>query len=204
MGWMSAGEEGQGAIELALVFIIAVTLTLGALDGGRAFYQYNAVSSAARFGARWAGVIGGTCNIPGRSTSDWCSQLGNTSVEDFWQQSGTVPLQGNGKLCPTFASAPADYYNVGSFVGSSNTTIVGAMAQHFDSSTSSTSFVRGILPGLDLSKLRVCIQTSNTAKDQIRGDYVLIEAFYHFVPVNFLIATGGIDLTATSQYVVEG
>jgi hypothetical protein len=201
---MFAREEGQTVIEFGVVFIIAIILTLGVLDGGRGFYQYNAVSSAARFGARWAGVVGGTCNIPGRSTSDWCSQLGTTSITDFWQQSGTVPLQGNGTLCPSFAANPADYYIVGSFVGSSNTTIVGAMAQHFDSSNSSTSFVRGILPGFDLSKMRVCIQTSNTTKDQIRGDYVLVKVFYHFTPVNFLIGTGGFDLTASSQYVVEG
>lgn len=197
-------EEGQAAIEFGVVFIIVLIMTMGVLDLGRGFYQYNAVESAARFGARWAGVVGGTCNIPGRSTSDWCTQLGQRVNLKFWQQAGTAPLQGNGRLCPSYATAPADYYNAQDYLGSKNTTIVGAIAQHFDSSGSNTSVVRGILPGFDLSKLRVCIQTSNPARDQIRGDYVLVKVFYHFKPINFLIGTGGFDLTGTSRYVVEG
>ena len=59
-----AREEGQAVLEFGVVFIIVATLTLTVLDAGRGFYQYNAMSSAARFGARWAGVIGGTAAAP--------------------------------------------------------------------------------------------------------------------------------------------
>ena len=132
--------------------------------------------------------------------------MGTKSGSNFWAQTGTVPLQGNGVKCPAYTdpTGPASYYTVGSFVNSSATSIVGAIAQHFDSSDSSTSFVHGITAGLTLSQLRVCSQTTNTAADQSPGDYVGVTIYYHFSPINGLVARGGFDMVSSSQYVVEG
>jgi hypothetical protein len=64
--------------------------------------------------------------------------------------------------------------------------------------------VRGKVAGFDLSQVKVCIQTTNTAADQVPGDYVGVTVYYHFTPINFLVVGGGFDLVSTSQYVVEG
>jgi TadE-like protein len=202
---MWAHERGQAAVEFGIIGIAVMILTVGLVDVGRAFFDYSAVSSAARFGARWAGVVGGSCIIPGKTGPDWCTQNGSFAT-NFWEQTGTVPLQGNGKKCPQFTDAggPAAYYSAGSFLGSSATSIVGAIAQHFDSSSASQSFIRGKAAGFNLSQLKVCVQTTNPVLDQVPGDYVSVTVYYHFNPINFLVARGGFDVVSTSQYVVEG
>jgi TadE-like protein len=218
----SAREHGQAVVEFGIIAVVVFALTIGTIDVGRGFYQYNAVSSAARFGARWASVVGGVCVLPGQSTTDWCTQEA-TASGNFWQQFGNKPLQGNNVICPEFKTNPSVYYSAADpdhdatpdndFATSADpdndtvtksTTIVGAVAQHFDTSSSSTGFVQGKLGGFDLTKVRVCIQTSNPAADQTRGDYVSVVVYYHFDPVTFLIAKSGFDLSATSEYVVEG
>jgi Flp pilus assembly protein TadG len=52
----TAGESGQGLTEFALVFPIIVLLIMGIFDLGRAVYAYNALSNAAREGARVGSV----------------------------------------------------------------------------------------------------------------------------------------------------
>jgi hypothetical protein len=221
------GEFGQASVEFGIIGIAVMILTVGLVDVGRAFYQYNAVSSAARFGSRWASVVGGACLIPGQTNSDWCNQLNNPNAkigginQNFWEQTGSTPLQGNQVACPSYASNPSAYYNVSdpdndadndyaangdtdNDLVTSSTTIVGAIGQHFDTSDSSSSFIRGNLAGFDFSKLKVCIQTTGAGPDQNRGDFVSVTVFYHFNPVNFLIARGGFDIVSTSQYEVEG
>lgn len=215
------GERGQALVEFALIFGVLMMMTTGLLDVGRAFYEYNALSSASRFAARWASVVGGACVLPGSNVNDWCTQQG-TATGNFWTQKGNVPIQGNSVPCPSYQTTPSDYYSAsdpdddndndysvthngdGDTV-SNSTTIVGIVAQHFDTSSASTGFVSGTLGGFDLSKLKVCIQTSNPLSDQVHGDYVTVVVSYHFDPINFILASrGGFYLVSTSQYNVEG
>ncbi len=46
-------EGGQAVVEFALISLVLMMLTVGLVDLGRGFFQYQAVASAARFGARW-------------------------------------------------------------------------------------------------------------------------------------------------------
>jgi Flp pilus assembly protein TadG len=52
----SKGQAGQGLTEFALVFPIIVLLIMGVFDMGRAVYAYNALTNAAREGARVGSV----------------------------------------------------------------------------------------------------------------------------------------------------
>jgi hypothetical protein len=49
-------QLGQGLAELALVLPLLLTILFGALDLGRAFYTYIALTNAAREAARYAAV----------------------------------------------------------------------------------------------------------------------------------------------------
>ncbi len=49
-------ERGQSLVELALILPVLILVLLGILDFGRAFYAYNAISNAAREGARYGTV----------------------------------------------------------------------------------------------------------------------------------------------------
>src|SRR5947209_7043762 len=102
MRMLRGRDSGQTIVEFAIIGTVLMMLTIGLVDVGRGFYQYNAVSSASHFGSRWAAVVGGTCIIPGSSTADWCTQqnspnfrVGQVSTgatQNFWQQTGNVPL----------------------------------------------------------------------------------------------------------------
>lgn len=211
-------------VEFAIIALVMLMLTMGLVDVGRAFFEYTEISSAARFGARWGGVVGGTCIIPGVYQSDWCTQQGlitggsKTAITDFWAQTGSVPIQGNGVACPSYSSTPGDYYKVSdpdndsdndyssdsdSDPSTKQTSIVGAIGQHFDTNSSTTSTVAGQLAGIDITKLFACVQTSNTASDQGPGDYVTVTLYYQFNPVSFIVANSNFNLVATSQYEVE-
>lgn len=217
-------ESGQTIVEFAIIALVMLMLTMGLVDVGRAFFEYTEVSNAARFGARWGGVVGGTCIVPGVYQSDWCTQQGlitggsKTAITDFWAQTGSIPRQGNGTKCPTYSSTPSDYYTVSdpdndsdndyssdtdSDPSTKQTTIVGAIGQHFDTSSSTTSTVLGQMAGIDMTKVYVCIETSDSSADQKPGDYVGVVVYYHFNPVSFIVARSGFDLVAKSQYEVE-
>lgn len=228
MDSMGRGEQGQALIEFAIIFSVFTMLTVGLVDVGRAFYQYNALSSAARFGARWASVVGGVCIQPGANATDWCNQQG-TANGGFWSQPGNAPLQGTNVPCPAYSAATAnDYYsasdpdndgdndysasgNTDGDVVSDDTTIVGVIDQHFDTSSTSSSFVVGAIGGFDLSKLRVCIQSTApppvppaTTGIPAAGDYVTVVLSYHFEPVSMILAHASFDLDSTSQYEIQG
>ena len=202
-------EHGQAVIEVALTLLTFLILTGGLLDVGRGFYQYNAVAAAARYGARWGSVEGGTCNTFNEaSNSDWCNQLAGTS-SSFWSASGNAPLQAAGTACPTtYQSGSSSYYTASNFLTSSSTTIVGAIAQHYDTSSSSTSTILGLLtPGFDLSKLKICIQlpvnSTTGAWSHSHGDDVTVYVYYPFTPATSLVTSATLNLVASSTYTIE-
>lgn len=49
-------ERGQSLVELALILPVLMLVLVGIFDFGRAFYAYNALSNAAREGARYGTV----------------------------------------------------------------------------------------------------------------------------------------------------
>lgn len=224
-------ERGQAVVEFALIALVLFAFTAGLIDVGRAFYQYNALSAAARYGARWASVVGGTCietpaDVPpaGVTASDWCNQYntattapGATSGLGFWSNNGNSPLQAPGVACPNtysgYQSMPAsDFYTVSDFIGSTQTSVVGAIAQHFD--TNSTSFSQQVVgnftPGFDLTGLKVCIQLSSVpaksggyAWQPGPGQPVKVVLYYSFVPASGVLAQAAVNMAAVSQYVME-
>src|SRR5689334_15385137 len=98
-------ESGQTVVEFSIIAAALMILTVGLIDVGRAFYQYNAVAAAARYGARWASVVGGTCSPYNGNLSannDWCNMLGTSSAtpqNPFWTAAGNVPVQASGTAC---------------------------------------------------------------------------------------------------------
>jgi hypothetical protein len=78
------------------------------------------------------------------------------------------------------------------------------VAQHFDtSSTSSGTIIGGLAPGLDLSKLYICIELSN-GSTPAAGDSVTVRAYYIYSPVTHIDGiTGTIGLTASAEWQVE-
>lgn len=49
-------EKGQSLVEFAFIIPVLMLILLGVFDFGRAFYAYNAISNAAREGARYGTV----------------------------------------------------------------------------------------------------------------------------------------------------
>lgn len=209
MAFLRQEERGQTMVEFALICTILLTMTVGLVDVGRAFYQYNALAAAARYGARWGAVIGGTCqdeNGAVLSSNDWCDQL-QQSTSGFWQQTGNKPLQGNAS-CPNGISGGfTGYYTVSNYLSSTATTIVGAIAQRFDSNSSGPNTVAGgLTPGIDLSQMKVCIEmpyTSGGNMDTRPGSIVKVHVYYPFYPVSTLVTSASLVLTASAQYVIE-
>jgi hypothetical protein len=198
-------EHGQAMIEFSLILLVFLMLTVGLIDAGRSIFLYNEIASIARFGARWGSVVGGTCNAPlGLSNSDWCNQLG-THSGNFWSQAGNVPIQSMGTPCPSYTAGNTDYYTASSYSSSTTTTIVGAVANRFDSDANSSSFFHQLFgPGVDLSQLHVCVATTNaTTTPPEPGDTVTISVAYPFTPAGKLLGTGSVNITATAQYVIE-
>lgn len=56
-----SGEDGNGLIEYALIFMFLMSMLLGIIDFSRALYSYHFLSNAAREATRWAAVNGATC-----------------------------------------------------------------------------------------------------------------------------------------------
>ena len=199
-------QRGQAVVEFAIIGMVLMMLTVSLVDVGRAFFQYNAVAAGARYAARWGAVQGGTCALPyATSTSDFCNQLGNSS-SSFWSQAGNKPLQGLNTSCPSYSSTPGDYYTASSYKSATATTIVGAVAQRFDSSDQGTSFIIGALtPGFDLTKLQVCIEVDsvNNTATPVTGDNVSVVLHYPFTPMGAILPNTTFSLDAQSQYEVE-
>ena len=212
-------ERGQAAVEFAIIGLILMMLTVGLVDAGRAFYGYNAIAVAARYAARWGSVVGGTCSGPfrGGSVSDWCNQFGQATT-DFWNTPGNYPLQGNNP-CPTSIQNPAPtpnpYYTVSpSYTSSTSTTIVGTVAQRFDTNATSSNLITGALtPGFDLTQMKVCIQlppeayASSGSSGNVTvgpGYLVTVYVYYPFKPAGGLFGNVQLNLIGSSQYEIEG
>jgi hypothetical protein len=199
-------EQGQAVIETAVSLLMFLMVTVGLVDVGRVIFAYNELGAVARYGARWGSVVGGACQDLNynTSTSDWCDQLGTNSTT-FWSQNGNAPLQGAGTSCPSYTSTPADWYTVSSYSGSTTTTIVGALAKHFDSSSSTTNTIWGAFsPGIDTSKLRACIELSGS-NPPYPGDHVTVKLYYSFAVAGHLLTSlTTIPVTAQAQWQVEG
>jgi hypothetical protein len=203
-------ENGQAMLELGLIFLLVTVLTGAVIDASRGFYQYNVVAAAARYGSRWASIVGGLCANPvGTETSDWCNQFSHAS-QGFWTQPGNIPLQAANVNCPTtYDKSFTGYYTASDYRATSATTIVGAIAQHFDTSEASTGFVRGsFVPGLTVSNLKVCIQLTWDSTRSVwstqAGDKVAIWVYYPFQPVTALLtALHEFDLIASSEFRID-
>ncbi len=203
-------------VEMAIILSIFFVLTLGLIDVGRAFYQYNAISTAARYAARWGSVVGGTCATTQEAlasgSNDWCYQLGSQLTTPFWQQPGNMPLQPGGTPCPSSYGDPsfpsADYYTVSDYDTPSSTTIIGSVAQRFDTNSTSSNVLAGAAtPGFDLTQLKACIQlpwdSVRSAYATAPGNRVEVYLYYKFAPITTLLAHANINLTASSTYGIE-
>ena len=72
-----AGERGQGLVEFSIAITVFLLLVMGTIDLGRAVYQFNGVSQAARELARVASVHpGGTLGTSSQATSTLAAQRG--------------------------------------------------------------------------------------------------------------------------------
>lgn len=200
-------ERGQAMIEMAITLLIFLMVTAGLIDVGRSIASYNELSAIARYGARWGSVVGGTCqgfSKLGNSSNDWCNLLATGVPGGFWTQLGNKPLQGAGVACPTYSTTPADWYTVNTYVTAKDTTVLGALAQHFDTSSQTPNTVVGAFaPGLDYSKLRVCVALSRGSPPE-PGDTVTVDVDYSFAPAGKLLSSGTVDLTAEAHWQVEG
>lgn len=202
-------EQGQAMIEMGVV-LLGLLIFMGAtLDFSRCFYQYNLVQAAANYGGRWASVVGGVCGAPsGASTTDWCNQEG-TATGAFWSQRGNVPLQAAGVACPSqYDPSFTGYYIASNFVGTPSTTIVGALARHFDTDSSTWNTIRGsLVPGFNLAALRVCIQlawNSSTGGWAVAaGDKVTVFVYYTYQPATFLGDLHTVHLVGSAGYRID-
>jgi hypothetical protein len=229
----SKNDAGQTVVEFALILTILLILTGGLLDVGRAFYQYNSVANAARFGARYGSVVGGTCSVllSPPTGADWCSQgsapvaagtalpSGSTPAAPcstpvagtntaFWGYNGNWPCQTQGTACPTtYDSSFTGYYTVGNFTSATYPSIAAMLAQRFDTnSTSILSSIPGLNPGFDLTKLKLCIQMTTDGSGNWRhkpGDKVDVFVYYPFQAIGPLFNFASFNLVASSQYIIE-
>jgi TadE-like protein len=203
-------ERGQALVEFGIIISVLFILTIGLVDAGRAFVTYNEVGAAARYGARWGSVVGGTCALKeeGSPTSDWCNQMGN-GTGNFWAEAGNKPAGSMtaGQSCPSFSSTPADYYQTSQYKNATGTTIVGAVAQKIDSNPQGpNAVIGGLAPGLNLSNLYVCIAYTifeSTNNVPSPGDIVSVTVHYDFNAASGLLFKKTVSLDATSQYTVE-
>ena len=58
------GERGQGLVETSLTLIVFFILVFGAIDVGRAVWNYNTLAQATREGTRYAIVHGANSSNP--------------------------------------------------------------------------------------------------------------------------------------------
>jgi Flp pilus assembly protein TadG len=207
------GERGQALVEFALVVSLFFILLLGLVDVGRGFFDYTALSAAARTGARFGAVVGGTCLSQGASsTGDWCDQQGGTTIS-YWSQYGNYPLQGLNIACPkTYDSSPSFsgyYYSLSDsrFSGPSATTVMGSLVHHFDTGNTTYSFV-GVswTPGLAANSLQACIQIYAVSATPSTGDQLTVVVYYPFnpgvSPMGYL-SQPPFNIQASSTYEIE-
>ena len=87
-------HTGQGLAELALILPLLLTILLGTLDLGRAFYTYIALTNAAREAARYAAV-----NDSGASITQVQHELKSGGTDISGCACGTSDLCGHRWRC---------------------------------------------------------------------------------------------------------
>jgi TadE-like protein len=218
MGWFGRRERGQSTLEMGILIGVAgfplLLLSAGLFDVSRMFYQYNAVSAAARYGARWASVVGGTCSTQtatqyngSGNLADWCNQQNNANQTagsvsgDFWSLNGNRPLQSAPTQCPSgIDNSFTGYYHVSDYQGINDTSVIGAIAHRFDTTGSSpSSEIGGVSPGFDMSQMLACIQPSAVCSTTAQGactsynwefgpgTILKVYVYYPFKPVTPLV-----------------
>ena len=134
MGRAERGENGQTLVEFAIISLLLMMLTVGLVDVGRAFYQYNEIANAAGMSARWASVQGGMCadtQTPYETTADWCNTLTSSGTK-FWATRGNYPLQGTSNCSTSFGTVGTDSYQLSDSTANAATTVVGTVFRRLD------------------------------------------------------------------------
>ena len=95
--------SGQGLVEMALILPVLLLIFMGIIDFGRAIYAYNAVSNAAREGAR-LGIVdqrltGGTYN----AAVEAANQATVLGIDPTDPNQVLVTFPDPGGVCPTIA-----------------------------------------------------------------------------------------------------
>jgi hypothetical protein len=128
----------------------------------------------------------------------------------FWQHAGNWPLQGANVSCPSsYDSTFTGYYTASQFSGNTSATIVGAVAQRLDttstSSQSSPLIIGGLTPAFDPSSLRVCVQPTYDSGDwQFGPGYKLrVVLYYQFDPIGGILRVGQMQMVASATYEME-
>ncbi len=206
---MKQREAGQTMIEFGIIATVMFVIIIGLVDAGRAVFEFNSLSSLARYAGRWAVVVGYSCDTA-TSASDWCDQMGQAGTQPFWSQPGNVPRQTGGASCPTVydeSTYSGDYYTASDYSAGTASTIVGAIAHRLDSSQSGSNFLRaGFATGFDLSRLKVCIQLPGSwvaARSMYLprpGDAVGVVVYYPYFHIGSFIPGTQLNLVASSQY----
>jgi hypothetical protein len=136
-------------------------------------------------------------------------------------QYGNRPLQAFGNDCPTDinSSFTGYYYNdvnpdgtvpsvaqqVSTYNTSTATTIVGAIVHRFDTTTTGRTVVGSAISGFELSKLKVCIQTTwnSASTTPLPGDRVKVTVYYPYNPISGFFGNVSFNLNAESEYEIE-
>lgn len=95
-------EFGQSLVELAIILPVFLAMTVGLIDAGRAFYQYNTAAHASREAARFGAVSGGSQNpgfIWGNSSTgayngNWPNTYSQATGHPVSQYVGTQTIVG--------------------------------------------------------------------------------------------------------------
>jgi len=72
---LPAAQRGQSVVEMAVLMVLLIPVILGALDIGRAYFDYDLLVHAVNEGARWGSFDNNTANIIStvRTSSDTLS-----------------------------------------------------------------------------------------------------------------------------------
>jgi len=89
---------GQSLVELAIIIVLLVTITIGAVEFGYDFFLLHMITQATSASARAASVLG----VANRSICGCI--LDSTSVDTFARSQ--IPSCANTLPCPTLASIP--------------------------------------------------------------------------------------------------
>ena len=126
-------ERGQALVEFSLIFIAFFLLVMGAVDVGRAVWNYNTLAQATREGTRYAIVHGANSSDPSGPGNDDAivdivETAGSGLADSALSVSATWPDGGNNPGEHVTVSSEYTYTPIFNFLG----------AISFDMSSSST------------------------------------------------------------------